>query len=177
MTSPDRTPGLRVLVTGSREVRDSDVPAIEQALLEAVGDAVGRHTLTHGGARGADKVAAGAATRLGWLVVRRRAYWEAACLPECDHGERPRNRYGPGTMCPAQGIYRNAGMVAEGHDLAVAVFATWARNAGTADCVRRIREAGIRLLLVHVERDGSWRMAWSPAAGQVEQLELGEVAL
>lgn len=167
---------MRVLVTSSRELRDSDEPALEAALHEAVGDAPGRHTVTHGGARGGDKLYARIATRLGWLVVRRRAYWEAKCLPECDHGERPRNRYGPGTMCPAQGIYRNARMVAEGHDVAVAVFATWARNAGTADCVRRIREAGIRLLLVHVERDGSWRMAWSPAADQSEQLELSEVA-
>lgn len=176
MTSPDRTPGFRVLVTGSREVRDSDAPAIEQALLTAVGDAAGWHTLTHGGARGADKLAAGVATRLGWLVKRRRAFWSAACVPECTHGPRAKNPSGPGDICQDAGKHRNSRMVREGHDVAVAVFATWARNGGTADCVKKIRAAGIRLLLVHVERDGSWRMAWSPAADapeQAEQLELG----
>lgn len=160
----------RVLVTGSREIRDSDTPAVEVALLEAVGGS-GRHTLTHGVARGADQVAATVANRLRWRVVGRRAFWQAACVPECAHAPR-----GPGDHCQDAGKHRNSRMVAEGHDVAVAVFASWARNAGTADCVRKARAAGIPALLVHVERDGSWRRGWSPARECGEQLEIGEVA-
>ena len=167
---------MRVLVTGSREIRVSDAPAIEAALREAVGDVPGRHTLTHGAARGADRLAAGAAYKLRWEVVPRRAFWQAACVPECCHGPRSRNPYGPGDHCDDAGKHRNTRMVAEGHDVAVAVFARWARNAGTADCLKKIRAAGIPVLLVHVERDGSWSMKWSPARDQGEQLELGEVA-
>lgn len=134
---------MRVLITGSREVTDDDEAAVEKALLDAVDSRPGPHTLVHGGAKGADTIAARVAYRLGWTVERHRADWAAECRTECDHGGRRPNKYGPGTMCPAQGNYRNAKMVDLGADVCVAVFKRGAANKGTSDCKSRAVSADI----------------------------------
>lgn len=159
-------------MTASRDLLDEHEPVLEQALTLVAGDVFGRHTLTHGGAKGGDTLLARIAHRLGWNVVKRRAYWSAACVPDCDHGPRPKNRYGPGTMCPAQGSYRNARMVAEGHDVCVAVFLAGARNSGTWDCSQRAETDGIPVRRFRVERDGSLT-EFTPGMGG--QLALGSV--
>lgn len=138
---------MRILVTGSRLVTGEDRPILEDGLRHVVGDDPGPHTLVHGDARGADTVFAEIAASWGWTVEAHPADWDAQCRPACrepgGHGERRPNRYGSGTYCPAAGNYRNDDMVSLGADTSVAAYKRGAKNAGTSDCVKRIRKAGI----------------------------------
>jgi hypothetical protein len=108
---------------------------------------------------GADWLADLAAQELGWHIERRPADWESPCRPECKPGHR-RTRSGK-TFCPAAGNYRNGGMVqdmvaigAPSGNGECAPFAGLCLSArcriarpheshGTADCIRRAREAQI----------------------------------
>ena len=134
---------MRVLVTGSREVKPKDWETIRDALLEAAGDEPGPHTLVHGGARGADRIAAEVAANMDWATEEHRADWSAPCRDCCDHGGRRPSPYGEGTICPAAGHYRNQYMVRLGADRVVAVYKRGAKNAGTSNCVRQAKAADL----------------------------------
>lgn len=125
---------MRILVTGSREFTNYGV--IHAALAEAVKDQPGPHTLVYGEARGADRLAAMAATKLGWTLEPHPADWTRHCTEHCHHrGGRPTR--GDGTSwCPAAGANRNREMAEDGADLCLAFYARGARNVGTADCVK-----------------------------------------
>lgn len=142
--------GMRVLVTGSREVPTKAWQQVRDALLAAVDGTDGPHILVHGGAKGADRIAANVAANLGWSTEEHRADWSAPCRPSCDHNGRRRGPLGDGGICPAAGHYRNQHMVDLGADVCVAVFRRGARNAGTADCKRRAVRAGIDVKAVVV---------------------------
>ena len=60
---------MRILVTGSREWADTQAILLE---LRAVAEGESDVTLVHGGARGADQIAARWAENLGWTVYKRR---------------------------------------------------------------------------------------------------------
>lgn len=113
---------IRILVTGSREWRDHQ--AIYEALLWLVTDSeyAGRPvTVVHGGARGADRIAAELARELGLRVEEHPADWDA---------------YGK-----AAGHRRNAEMVALGADAALAF--PIGPSLGTRGCIALCRKAGI----------------------------------
>lgn len=133
---------MRVLVTGSREVKPDDRPVLEAGLREVVGDDPGPHTLVHGAAPGADRLFAAIARAWGWTVEPHPADWPGECRDTCEPGHRRRRNDGT-TICPAAGHYRNQMMVDLGADYAVAAYKRGAGNRGTSDCVRRIRRAGI----------------------------------
>ena len=132
-----------IQVTGSRDVKPKDRPVLEAGLRHVVGDDPGPHTLRHGAAPGADRLFAAIANRWGWTTISRPADWYGPCREgECKPGHRRLDRYGR-EYCPSAGHYRNQGMVDEGADYAVAAYKRGAKNAGTSDCVKRIRAAGI----------------------------------
>ncbi len=125
---------MRILVTGSRSF--TDYAAIHAALAEAVGDQPGPHTLVHGEARGADRLAAIAAKKLGWTVEAHPADWTRYCTERCHHrGGRPKRDDGT-SWCPAAGAKRNREMAELGADLCLAFYSRGAKNAGTTDCVK-----------------------------------------
>lgn len=145
--------GAYVLVTGSRDFRS--VHVVERALLEAWHDAaqLGHQELTvvHGGAPGADSIAARWAKRHagdGVEVLAVPADWDGPCRKGCKPGHR-RQRRGGGDYCPAQGGWRNqrmvdevAPLVGEGRVVCLAFFAR-PGSSGTADCCRRAEAAGV----------------------------------
>jgi hypothetical protein len=131
---------MRVLVTGSREF--SDLAKVRDALLEATFGHQGPHTLVHGGARGADTLAAVAASRLGWTVECHNADWDAPCRSECNHRGRRPSKVGAGDHCPAAGDYRNQLIVDLGADAVIVFYKRGAKNKGTTDCRRRAVKAG-----------------------------------
>jgi hypothetical protein len=131
---------MRVLVTGSRFF--SSLPVVRQALEEVTAGHRGTHVLVHGGARGADTLAAIAAKRLGWEIECHPAEWGAPCREECRPDCR-RTRDDDTTYCSAAGHYRNQHMVDLGADVVVACYKRGAANKGTTDCRRRAVAAGI----------------------------------
>lgn len=153
-TGPDCDESMfYILVTGSRKWHDKDV--MRSGLLDLLDefgvqedDAV---TLIHGGAAGADLMAAEVGRELGFAVERHRANWSAPCGQECFH--RPRQRSDGSIYCPLSGHRRNQHMVDLGADVAIA-FPTSPRpynewgGGGTWDCVRRIEKAGIPLHVI-----------------------------
>jgi hypothetical protein len=108
----------RVLVTGSRDW--DDAPVIAAALAVVAGE-VGPFTLVHGGARGADLIAAEIHTSWGGEAEAHPADWK---------------RYGK----PA-GFRRNAEMVASGVDLCIAFIR--AESRGATMCADLAENAGI----------------------------------
>lgn len=134
---------MRILVTGSREVKPGDWQYLEAGLFEVIGGKRGPHMIVHGDARGADRLFGEITKRWGWGTEAHAADWDAECRDECSHGPRRSRKRGSGTYCPAAGDYRNQLMVDLGADFAVAAYKRGAKNAGTSDCVRRIRAAGI----------------------------------
>jgi hypothetical protein len=132
-------------------VKPKDRPILETALRHVVGDDPGPHTLRHGAAPGADRLFAAIAHNWGWTVLSRPADWYGPCREgECKPDHRRKDRRG-NLYCPAAGNYRNQGMVDEGADYAVAAYKRGAKNAGTSDCVKRIRAAGIDVHRVVVD--------------------------
>ena len=89
---------LRIIVTGSRDW--SDPRPIRDALREAADGLSEEPTVIHGGANGADAIAAQAATTWGWNVERHDADW------------KKRGK--------AAGPMRNVEMVAAGADVVLA---------------------------------------------------------
>ena len=116
------TGDYRVLVTGSREYRGSDV--LREISLLAIEHGRENLVVVHGAARsGADKLASIAARALGIREEPHPADWAK------------HNR--------AAGPLRNQEMVDAGADEALAFFQEGAANRGTADCVARAGMAGI----------------------------------
>jgi hypothetical protein len=105
----------RVMVTGSRNWTD---PALYGALLFHTGRG---DTLVHGGARGADLMAAAAATRIGLTVEEHKADWR---------------RWGN-----AAGPIRNTEMLNSGIDLVLAFQV--ADSRGTAHAISEAERLGI----------------------------------
>jgi hypothetical protein len=148
----DRTPAtIRVLVTGSREWVDRD--AIRDALL-AVGAAHGADPaailVVHGGARGADRIAASVAMELGMRVEAHSADWP-------QHGR-------------SAGFRRNERMVMLGAHRCVAFALAW--DSGTGHCARMARDADIPTVDYGVDTRAERHMTPSDA----EQPVLFEVA-
>lgn len=113
----------RVLITGSRDYTSVHaMRAVLRQILDEHGHAV---TLVHGGARGADRLAAGIAEAWGWQVETWPADWD---------------RYGK-----RAGLLRNQAMVDAGADLALAFLVPLSVSPckGTRDCARRAKAAGI----------------------------------
>lgn len=117
---------MRILCCGSRHWRDRD--AIEAVLSRHVGD--GDVTVIHGGCRGADRLAGEVADALGFKVQVFEADW---------------TRYGK-----SAGPVRNRRMVESGPEAAYAFTANLETSRGTADCVRRLRSAGVPVEIVGV---------------------------
>lgn len=114
---------MRVLVCGSREWAK---PIPIEVLVGGFVSVYGAHQVTviHGGARGADSMAAGAARRHGCAVEMFPADWE-----------------GDGRSA---GPKRNQRMLDEGEpDVVVAVTDDLSTSKGTADMVRRARKADV----------------------------------
>jgi hypothetical protein len=133
---------MRVLVTGSRGLPSSAMPIVRQALTEVTADHQGPHTLVHGGARGADQMAAYVAGQLGWALEEHPADWSAPCRDTCRHNGRQTNAGGR-EYCPSAGARRNQAMVDLGADVCVALYARGEPTKGTADAIRRAGKAGI----------------------------------
>lgn len=131
---------MRVLVTGSREFA---ARSVIHAALNTINETPGPHTLVHGAARGADTTAARHAATLGWTVEAHPANWQKPCAPACRHrAGRGAAANSPG-FCPSADGIRNQHMVNLGADIALAFYATAAKNGGTQDCVTRAEKAGI----------------------------------
>lgn len=127
---------LRILITGSREFKDTD--AIAKALIKAIED-YGTHllvntgphkvptvlwdkiTVVHGGARGADTIAGRIASAWGMDVEQHPADWRW-------HGR-------------AAGPIRNSEMVQLGADVCLAF--PLGRSPGTRNCMQLAEAAGI----------------------------------
>ena len=109
---------MRVIVCGGRDYADRSAVG---GVLGMLRDGV---TIVHGAAPGADRLAAVEATLRGLDVEAHPAYW---------------NAYGK-----AAGPIRNQRMLDAGAELVIA----FPGGRGTADMVRRSREAGIVVLTV-----------------------------
>lgn len=109
---------MRILVTGSRGWRSRATIAAELAKLGS------GHTLAHGGARGADRLAGAVAAGLGWSVEVYPANWP---------------KYGR-----SAGMIRNRQMLEEFKpDLVVAFWDGSSR--GTANMIELARSAGVKV--------------------------------
>lgn len=144
---------VRILVTGSRQWDDADRIAL---VLKGVREQPHFSTavLVHGGARGADLLAAKAWADMGGRLHLYRAKWEQ-CARTCPPGHR-KKRAGA-SYCPTAGHRRNAAMVNDGADLCLA----FTRNGskGTAGCVSLAQRAGIPVLSFGYDRpadEGVW---------------------
>lgn len=137
----------RILLTGSRTW--PDVPLLEATLLgvwhDAIQDAYDGILLTHGDCPdGADAMGDAWAIRHGVPRDPHAADWEGPCASDCRPGHR-RPRRGT-TYCPMAGHRRNQHMVDLHPKLVVA--AHHAGSRGTADCIRRAKQASIPVLVL-----------------------------
>ncbi len=125
-----------VLVTGSREW--DDVPTIRKALRK-ISLEVGNNevTLIHGGARGADRLAARAATDLGWKIVPVLAEWRSHSdeCPAWHHEEMGQ------VFCPGAGFRRNIKMVDMEPDEVVAFIRD--ESSGATQCAKYAAGKGL----------------------------------
>lgn len=130
----------RILITGSRCW--SDTQAIQDALAAAIKDIDGPVTVVHGGAPGADELAAVLAPTFGPHVSCERwpADWQGPCRATCRPGHRRARRDGS-TYCPAAGNYRNQDMADAGAQACLAF--PIGESPGTRDMIRRAEKAGI----------------------------------
>ena len=135
---------LRVLITGSRTWTDE--ATIHNALLAAWTEAIEADydgiTVIHGGAAGADTIAARWADqnrRDGVGVECHDADWAGPCAADCPPGHR--RKQGSREWCPLAGHRRNQAMVDSGPAF-VCAFSV-GNSTGTADCVRRAKAAGL----------------------------------
>jgi hypothetical protein len=126
----------RILVTGSRDWLDRN--AVFMALsVQVVG--VANPVIVHGGATGADAIAAEYAARHPRCTPEEHlAEWEKPCGTGCYH--RPRFKNGK-PYCPLQGHFRNQKMVDLGADVCLAF--PLGESRGTRDCMKRAKRAGI----------------------------------
>ena len=115
---------MRVLVTGSRNLTHLHRRQVREALLHVTGYSYGPHVLVHGGARGADTIAAQCARELGWDIEEHPADWGR-------HGKKA-------------GPIRNQEMVDTGVDVCVAF--PLSDSIGTFDCMRRAEKAMVPVM-------------------------------
>jgi len=123
-----------VLVTGARDWHA--VLPIYSAMLVVVG--VGRHTLIHGDAEGADRIAAVCALALGWAI------------DQPVHVNPPFGGYAADwrTHGRPAGPIRNQRMLVEGKpDLVLAFHDDIRKSRGTRDMVLRALRAGVTVRL------------------------------
>jgi YspA, cpYpsA-related SLOG family len=113
----------RVLVTGSRTLRESDYETVRAAIAKAAADLGPGVVVVHGNALGADRLADRAARALGLRTEPHSARWR--------------------TEGKAAGPLRNQRMVDLGADVCIAFLAVGRENAGTKDCMRRAEATGI----------------------------------
>lgn len=141
----------RILVTGSRTWDDWATvwTALEDAVEQAYRQGHREYVVIHGGAKGADQIAANwCEEHAAWYdnasqvlaEERHPADWAAPCGPICRTPHRKRRLDGS-TYCPWAGWTRNQAMVDLGADLCLAFILNNSR--GTADCIRRAEKAGI----------------------------------
>ena len=133
----------RVLVTGSRDLDDWELmySALRAQALLAGGSQF--LTVIHGGAKGADSLAAKFCAHFPEVTEERcPADWSRDCGQGCFH--RPRFRDGR-RYCPVAGNLRNQEMVDRGADVCLAFPRGEAR--GTGDCIRRAKKAGIPVII------------------------------
>lgn len=132
---------MRVLVTGSRQWRDSETMLLELSKIPLPS------TLVHGGANGADSLAGRIFLGLhpDNTVEVYKAKWSDCselCPPEDTH--RRRNSFGD--YCPLAGHSRNQKMVDLGADICLAFKDLGSKNSGTQDCINRARRSGINVI-------------------------------
>lgn len=121
---------MRILITGGRNWKDYAV--IHNAIIDqTVGLRAEEVTIVHGDARGADTIAGGVARKFGMTEESHPADWN--------------------THHRAAGPIRNQKMVDLGADYALAFLEEGSK--GTADCIKRIKKAGIPLTIY--KDDGS----------------------
>lgn len=108
---------LRVLACGARDYTNR--ARIAAALARMAPPGARNVTLLHGGAEGADALAAEVATGLGWTTRRFAADWR-------QHGR-------------AAGPIRNRAMLDDAPDIVVAFHDNLAASKGTKDCVAEAR--------------------------------------
>ena len=122
---------MRILITGSRHWTDRTALASAMSrALTYLGSYIGANhsaVLVHGGAKGADAVAADIADNWGWTVEEHPADWDA-------DGRRA-------------GPLRNQRMVDAGADIVLAC--PMPGSKGTWDCMKRAVEAGIPVYIVN----------------------------
>ena len=127
---------MRVLVTGSRNITDEDF--VRRSLVKHIWmhiDSYNEVTLVHGDCKGLDRIAASIAqNKFGWLVESYPAKWD---------------KYGSGA-----GPLRNQQMVNQGADICIAFPLPGSR--GTMDCIERVIDAKIRLIIVQ-DLDDRWK--------------------
>ncbi|MGY0065142.1 SLOG family protein (plasmid) [Streptomyces sp. LZ34] len=132
----------RILVTGSRSWPSPQLLA--DALMDAWHDATqqghDRIIVVHGGADGADALAALWAEGHGLEHEQHDADWAAPCSADCLPGHRRKRARGD-DYCPTAGHRRNQHMVDAGADLCLAFH--YNSSTGTADAIRRAAAAGI----------------------------------
>ncbi|MGW9447032.1 DUF2493 domain-containing protein [Bacillus mobilis] len=116
---------MRIIVTGGRDYSDAQTVAKTLSAYAAHPDRF--HRLVHGGASGADLLAAAVAYTLGWSVEIHCADWEL-------HGR-------------GAGPIRNQKMADAGADLLIA----FPGGRGTADMVRRAQAA--RIPVRHITKE------------------------
>lgn len=147
---------IAVLFTGSRYAKP-DYPEHKRIIWNALRQIAGPEpvTLYEGEADGADTIARQYAEFLGWTISKHPADWTGACVAECPAGHRKHYRKPAAnrgrTYCPDAGPRRNQEMV----DAVCGAHATRAvcvgtpmgeYSAGTFDCMRRAKKAGIEVL-------------------------------
>lgn len=141
---------MRILITGSRNWTDAQ--AIRDAIATAIAGFAGPVTIIHGGARGADQLAAALAPTFGPHVTCELwpADWEGPCRDECRPGHR-RSRHDRSSYCPAAGNFRNQDMVDAG--TTVCLGFPLGTSRGTRDCLRRAGKAGIPTVIHEGQAD------------------------
>lgn len=115
---------MRVLVTGDRNYEDYAMIHVEMRKLREQADHI---TIIHGGARGADQMAAAIAIVLGYKIKSYPAQW---------------NTYGK-----RAGPIRNQLMLDQRPDLVLAFHKNLGESKGTKDMVMRALRAGIPVIL------------------------------
>lgn len=124
---------LRVLVTGGRDFHDQG--AVDRVLDHVFATCSGGMVLLHGAAKGADACAN------AWAMAKRVV--GASVGIHRYHAEWRKHGKAAGPM-------RNQRMIEDGRpDLVVA----FPGGAGTADCVRRAKEAGIEVLVIRAAKE------------------------
>jgi hypothetical protein len=133
------TPDIHIVVTGSRFWSDEArlKGALQRIAITLMARPGVRVTLYHGGARGADQLAAGVALKFGWDVVCMVAEWKK-------YGKRA-------------GPMRNQALLETAKpQIVIAFHDDLESSKGTKDMLMRAKEARVPILLVSRQGVSSW---------------------